>query len=151
MKCCLFILRAALNAAVVYLQRNVTTAPASARLYFLNMFYNLFFGFSMSVSLILSRTALKKETKPRIQKYAFTLKMLPHLFWFSELFNSWVCLFPLQHLAAQWLWVFFLKNEPEVYLLSVLPNIKFCYKAALAQRWFESICCARKAEWFMSC
>lgn len=33
MKCFRFILRAALNAAVVYLQGNVTTAPPNARLY----------------------------------------------------------------------------------------------------------------------
>lgn len=98
----------------------------------------------MSVLLILRRTALKKETKPHNLEICFYIKCW-HI---SFGFLSWF-LFPLQHLAAQWLWVFFLKNEPAVYLLCSLPNIKFCYKAALTQRWFESICCSRKAEWFV--
>lgn len=103
----------------------------------------------MSVLLILRRTALKKETKPHNLEICFYIKCWHISFGFLSYLTAGFACFRCNICSPVALSVFFLKNEPAVYLLCSLPNIKFCYKAALAQRWFESICCSRKAEWFV--
>lgn len=103
----------------------------------------------MSVLLILRRTALKKETKPHNLEICFYIKCWHISFGFLSYLTAGFACFRCNIWQPSGSECFFLKNEPAVYLLCSLPNIKFCYKAALAQRWFESICCSRKAEWFV--
>lgn len=64
--------------------------------------------------------------------FFYTKKAIMPLYEFCRLFDSWVCLFPLQHLAGAPIVFFF----PRLSLRCTcshcaLPNIKFHYKAAL--------------------
>lgn len=66
--------------------------------------------------------------------FFYTKNAIIPLYEFCWLFDSWVCLFPLQHLAGALIVLFFFPRLSLRCTCShyVLSNIKFHYKAALS-------------------